>query len=278
MERLLEVILLRGFLWVGLPLLLVVLTTGPRRCWRAVTRGWDWMWRKRLEPEEVLGQVVKQYQDLVAGLARTLDKSKEAEQDILRNITTSENNLTALEESARKAAEAHDDLEAKALLYKRNLERTALDTFRTQRERQNRQIDDLRKHLYLVELQLRQYEVGRSILLSQLAEAKTAEQQYAIASQFDPFSAVANWKKAEDMVEEKQLTARAAERVYADLLEVPLTAPASAGGPEVDPEALETQLRQLKERLRAAAQDAPVKENVRPPRDAGLQPRSRQVQ
>jgi len=66
-------------------------------------------------------------------------------------------------------------------------------------------------------LQLRQYEVGRELLLAQLAEAKSVEQQYRIASEFDPFSAVANWKKAENMVEEKQISARVIGRVEADL-------------------------------------------------------------
>ena len=39
---------------------------------------------------------------------------------------------------------------------------------------------------------LRQYDVGRSILLTQLAQAEKFEQQYAIAGHFDPFNAVAN--------------------------------------------------------------------------------------
>jgi phage shock protein A len=59
--------------------------------------------------------------------------------------------------------------------------------------------------------------VGRELLLAQLAEAKTVEQQYRIASEFDPFSAVGNWKQAENMVEEKQISARAIGRVEADL-------------------------------------------------------------
>src|SRR5262249_47271727 len=102
-----------------------------------------------------------------------------------------------------------------------------------------------RRRLYLVELQLRQYEVGRSILLSQLAEAQTVEQQYAIANNFDPFSAVANWQQAEGMVQEKALTARAAEQVYTDIAEIPL-----AGQPvQVDSAALDAQLAELKASL-----------------------------
>jgi phage shock protein A len=253
MGRFFEYVFFRGFLWVGLPMLLVVLAVGPGRCWRAVKRGWSWLWRKRLDPEEVLGQVVKQYQALVESLNGTLARSRKAEYDLLQHIKQSEDNLVALEAAAGKAAKSQDDLEAKAVLYRINLERSALVTFRGQLERQKKQIDDVRKHLYLGELQLRQYEVGRSILLSQLAEAQTAEQQYTIASQFDPFSAVANWKQAEDVVEEKQMNARAVERVYADLMDGPLGAtPGTPPPPHVAAEALDEQLRQLKERLRQA--------------------------
>jgi phage shock protein A len=253
MGRFFEYAFFWGFLWVGLPLVLVALAVGPSRFWGAVKRAWNWLWRRRLDPEEVLGQVVKQYQDLVASLNQTVAKSREAEQELSRHIKQSEANLVELEQAAAKAARGQDDLEAKAVLYRINLERSALETFRGQLGRQVQQIDYLRKHLYLAELQLRQYEVGRSILLSQLAEAKTAEQQYAIASQFDPFSAVANWRQAENLVEEKQLSARAAERVAADLLDAPLDAVQTVPAPPpVAAEALDEQLRRLKERLRQA--------------------------
>lgn len=250
MGPLLENVLLRGFLWVGLPILLIALAIGPGRFWGAVKRGWNWLWRKRLDPEEVLSQVVKQYQDLVASLNKTLTRSREAEAEIERHISRSEENLRTLEAELHRAAANHDDLEGKALLYKINLERQALETFRQQRERQIKQIDDLRKHLYLAELQLRQYEVGRTILLSQLAEAQTVEQQFTIASQFDPFSAVANWKQAENIVEEKQLNARAVERVYSDLLEVPLTTERPASPAPPDPAALDEEYRRVKEHVR----------------------------
>jgi len=103
----------------------------------------------------------------------------------------------------------------------------------------------VRRHLYLMELQTRQYEVGRSILLSQLAEAKTVEQQAAIATHFDPFNAVSSWQRAEGMVQEKALNAKAAERVYADLVEMPLTSQPA----QVDPAALDAQLAELKGRI-----------------------------
>ncbi len=130
----------------------------------------------------------------------------------------------------------------KKKLYKIHLEQLAIQSFQEQLDRQHQHVTDARRRLHLLELQLRQYEVGRSILLSQLAEAQTVEQQYAIANNFDPFSAVANWQQAEGMVHEKALTARAAEQVYTDIAEIPL-----AGQPaQVDPAALDAQLAELK--------------------------------
>ena len=94
----------------------------------------------------------------------------------------------------------------------------------------------------MVELQLRQYEVGRRILLTQLAEAKGVEQQYAIASNFDPFNAVADWQRAEGMVHEKALVARAKQRVHADTNEF-----ASGGGePELNIAEMEAKLAELR--------------------------------
>jgi hypothetical protein len=124
------------------------------------------------------------------------------------------------------------------------MEKQAIDSFQRHRDRQQRHIEDARRRLYQIELQLRQYEVGRSILLSQLAEARTVEQQLAIASHFDPFSAVANWQKAQGIVQEKSLNARAVEQVYADTPEV--TAGVAAA---VDPVELEQQLTELKQQL-----------------------------
>jgi phage shock protein A len=242
-----EQVVLRVLLWVGLPTLLVILAIGPRRTWHSLKRAWHWLWRRRLDPEEVLTQVVKQYEELVGALQAALAKSEKAEADLRRSIRQSEGNLADLEKQAKEAAAANDDLGARAVLYKLNLERQALAVFREQLERQKKQIDEIRKHLYLAELQLRQYEVGRSILLSQLAEAETAEQQYAIASHFDPFSAVANWQRAEGMVEEKALNARAVQRVFTDLADLPLP---SQPDQQVDPQQLEAQLEELKQRAR----------------------------
>jgi phage shock protein A len=236
--------LLRYLGWVSLPLLLVVVALGPRRVWGAVKRGWHWLWKRRLDPEEVLTQVVKQHEKLVASLRDVLARSEATVGEITRHIEQSEANIKKLEGETRQFAEANDDLGARATLYKLNLERAAVDSFRKQLDKQRAHIDQVRRHLYLVELQLRQYEVGRSILLSQLAEAKTVEQQAAIAAQFDPFNAVADWQRAEGIVQEKADSARAFERVQADLMDLPLTEAA----PAADRAAVEAELAEMKAR------------------------------
>jgi phage shock protein A len=240
----LDLVLLRLLLWIGLPALLVVVAVGPRRVWNGVKRGWHWLWKRRLEPEEVLTQVVQQHEKLVASLREVLARSEDAVADIARHIEQSEANIKKLEAETQQFAANNDDLGARATLYKLNLERAAVDSFRKQLENQRSHIDTVRRNLYLVELQLRQYEVGRSILLSQLAEAKTVEQQASIAAHFDPFNAVADWQRAEGMVQEKTINARAFERVQADLMDLPLANPA----PAVDTADIDAQLAELKAR------------------------------
>jgi phage shock protein A len=140
-------------------------------------------------------------------------------------------------------------------LYKLNLERLAVAGFKEQLGQQKLRIDQARRRLHLLELQLRQYEVGRSILLAQLAEAKTVEQQYALASQFDPFSAVAAWVRAEGSVQQAAQNARAAEQVFNDTADLPLT-----GQPvRIDPELLDVQLAELKGQIGRGRGGAPVK-------------------
>ncbi len=239
-----EQFLFRVVVWIGLPLLLVMLAVGPRRFLGAVKRGWAWLFQRRLDPEAVLTQVVRQQEQLVAALRQALARSEAAAAAIGQHIQQSEENMAHHQEEAQTLAAKQDDLGARAVLYKLNLERMAVANFRQQLDRQRAHISDVRRHLYLGELQLRQYEVGRSILLSQLAEAQTVEQQAAIAAHFDPFNAVADWKRAEGIVQEKALTARATEQVYADLLDVPLINQAET----VDPQILEAQLAELKAR------------------------------
>lgn len=217
MLRLFEYLVLRGLLLLGLPALLAVLALGPAKC-RAIVGGfWAGLWRRKQEPEEVIEEVLRQYRGMVAALNQSLDRAHAADATLERNIRQSEVNLEQLEMESSAAVSRDDGLESRGVRFKIELERRALESFREQRARHARQVDEIRRNLYAAELQLRQYEVGRELLLSQLAEAKSVEQQYRIASEFDPFSAVANWRKAENMVEEKQMTARVIGRVEADL-------------------------------------------------------------
>jgi phage shock protein A len=240
-----EMFLLRVIAWGVFPLLLVILAVGPSRFWQFIRRGWAWVEDRRHEPTEVLNRVVKEHEKNIHQLKDVLGQSESAQADIVRNMRRSEESITALQREARAAVIADDDLGAKAALYKINLERLAVQGFKEQLVGQKLRIDQARRRLHLLELQLRQYEVGRSILLAQLAEAKTVEQQYALASQFDPFSAVAAWTRAEGSVQQAAQAARAAEQVYTDTADLPLN-----GQPvRIDPVLLDVQLAELKAQL-----------------------------
>lgn len=239
--RLIELFLLRSFLLVGLPLLLVVLLVGPRRLSGGLKRAWQWLWMRRLEPEEILAQVVKQHEENVAAVRHVIEQAEAAEAEILHGIEQSERNVAALEnDSARLAAGAEENA-ARETLYRLNLEKLALESFREQLARQREVIADNRRRQFMLELRLRQYEVGRSILLSQLAEAEQVEQQYTIARQFDPFNAVADWQKAEAAVQEKTLNAKALERVQSDIADL-----AAGSQADIDPNLVERQLARLR--------------------------------
>ena len=207
-----EFFLLRLVVWFGLLLALVALAVGPRRLWRGVKRAWTVALRKRLDPNEILTQVVEQHQRHVKAVRAALSQAEAAEKAIRENLRQSEEHVTVLDAEAKASAAAGDELGARAALYKINLEHVAVENFREQLERQCDMVTESRHRLYLLELQLRQYEVGRSILLSQLAQAEKVEEQYAIARRFDPFNAVANWQKAEGLVQEKGGLHRARHR------------------------------------------------------------------
>jgi phage shock protein A len=240
-----EMFLLRLIAWGVLPVLLVVLAVGPSRAWQFIRRAWAWVEDRRHEPTEVLNRVVNEHEKSIHKLKDVLQQSESAQADIVRNMRRSEENIAALEREARAAVSADDDLGARAALYKINLERLAVQGFKEQLGQQKLRIDQARRRLHLLELQLRQYEVGRSILLAQLAEAKTVEQQYALASEFDPFSAVAAWTRAEGCVQQAAQTARATEQVFTDTADLPLN-----GQPvRIDPVLLDHQLAELKAQL-----------------------------
>ncbi|HEY4310204.1 MAG TPA: PspA/IM30 family protein [Pirellulales bacterium] len=240
-----EYFLLRLLLWGGLLAALVALAVGPRKLWRGVKRLWSVAFRKRLDPEEILTQIVLQHERHVKAVRDALVQAEVADQAIRNNLRQSEEHVATLETEAKRFATAGDELGARAALYKINLERSAIESFREQLDRHNGMVAESRRRLYMLELQLRQYQVGRNILLSQLAQAEKVEEQYAIARRFDPFNAVANWQKAEGLVQEKSLNARAIERVYVDTSELAATGPPSA----VDPVMLDAQLAELRAQL-----------------------------
>lgn len=243
--RLIELFLLRSLLLVGLPLLLVVLLVGPQRLWNGLKRGWQWLWMRRLEPDEILAQVVKQHEESVASVKHVIEQAEAAETEIVHGIEQSEQNIAALEKESARLAAGADEAAAREALYRLNLEKLALESFREQLSRQRQVIAESRRRRFMLELRLRQYEVGRSILLSQLAEAEQVEQQYAIARHFDPFNALADWQRAEAAVQEKALNAKALERVQSDIAEL-----TSAGPPtEVDPSIVEQQLAELRSKM-----------------------------
>lgn len=241
-----ELFLLRVFMWGVVPLLLVALIIGPARSWRLLRKSCGWFVDFRHEPTEVLNRVVREHEKNIRALREALRQAEAAQGDIIRNNQRSVESIAALEREVSGKVRTGDDLGARAALYNLNLERLALQGFRTQLDQQKERIDQTRRRLHLLELQLRQYEVGRSILLSQLAEAKTVEQQYALANQFDPFSAVTAWLRAENDVQQAAQNARAAEQVLTDTADLPLSEQAV----RIDPELLDAQLAELKEQMR----------------------------
>jgi len=245
-----EYFLLRLVLWLGLLGALVTLAIGPRKLWRGVKRLWSVAFRKRLDPEEILTQVVLQHEQHVKAVRAALVQAEAAEAAIRTNLRQSQEHVASLEAEAKQLTSASDNLGARAALYKINLEQSAIESFREQLDRHCGMIGETRRRLYMLELQLRQYEVGRSILLSQLAQAEKVEEQYAIARRFDPFNAVANWQQAEGLVQEKSLNARAIERVYADTSDLTTSSPQSA----IDPVMLDAQLAELRAKLALANQ------------------------
>jgi phage shock protein A len=214
--------LLRILVWGILPLLLVAVAVGPGRSWKFVRRSWSWLTGGALEPIDVFNRVVREHEKKIEALKTVLSQAEATRMEIDHNIERCEKNARSLDYDARAQANNGDDDGARASLAKLNLERLALDTFREQLSRHEARMVQARRRLHLLELQLRQYEVGRSVLLNQLAEARSVEQQYALANHFDPFSAVAEWNKAQGVIQEEAQTARAAEQVLDDTADLPL--------------------------------------------------------
>ncbi len=237
-----EWVLVRLVLWVLSPLLLLVLLIGPARCVRGWRRFSSWLFDGREEPTTILNRVVGKLQKNIEALKQVLKQAEATQHEIVRNQKRSEDSCVSLEIEARSLAARGDDLGARAALSRLNLERLAVQSFAEQLGQQKKRIIETRRRLHLLELQLRQYEVGRSILLNQLAEAKTLEQQYHLVNQFDPLGAIAEWHRAEGSVQAATQNARAVEQVFNDTADLPL-----GGQPlRVDPALVDAQLAALK--------------------------------
>jgi len=255
---LVEWLILRLVIWVVVPVFLLILLIGPARCARGWRRFSSWLFDGREEPTAILNRVVAKLQKNIEALKQVFKQAEATQAEIGRNQKRSEDNAVVLEAEARSLAARGDDLGAKAALSKLNLERLAIQSFTEQMSQQQKRVVETRRRLHLLELQLRQYEVGRSILLNQLAEAKTLEQQYALVNQFDPMGAVADWHKAEGTVQEASQNARAVEQVFNDTADLPLGGQAL----RVDPALVDAQLAALK----AQAQGNPQENNgAKPP-------------
>jgi phage shock protein A len=260
----LALFLLRLLVWGIVPLLLLAIAIGPGRSWRFVRRSWSWLTGGALEPIDVFNRVVREHEKKIQSLQTVLSQAESTRLEIDRNIERCEKNARSLDYDARAQANNGDDDGARASLAKLNLERLALETFQEQLRRHDARMAQARRRLHLLELQLRQYEVGRSVLLNQLAEARSVEQQYALANQFDPFSAVAEWQKAQGVVQDETQTARAAEQVLDDTANLPL----SGSTARLDRGQIDEQLAELK---RQAAETRRLRNDEKPSSSPGRQ-------
>lgn len=202
----------------------------------------NWFWDGRQEPTAILNHVIRQLHQNINALQRLLQQAESTQQEIVTNRQRSEETIHTLEAEARILAMKKDDTGACNSLAKLHLERMALNNFDSQLARHEQRIVETRRPLHLLELQYRQYEVGKSNLLGQLAEAKTLEQEFALVNEFDLTGAVAAWQQAEGTVAEATQNVLAQEKVYQDTSDFPL-----GNQPlRVDPEIIENQLNQLK--------------------------------
>src|SRR4051794_16934009 len=100
----------RLVLWIGLPLLLVLLLVGPRRLKDLWKRTTTLLFQRRLDPQLILTQVVTQQVEHVADVRRALAQAEAAEAEIERNHKASEANMDRLESEARRLIECDDEL------------------------------------------------------------------------------------------------------------------------------------------------------------------------
>ena len=218
--RFLEVFVLRFVIWVLLPLAIVVLAIGPKRVARWLKQFWNWLWVKRLEPEAILSQVVKQHEKHIAALRAALARSETAERDIVRNMSKSDENIANLEEEAESRVAGSDD-RAKAAPYKLNL-----NAPRSKSSRSNSIISGSRSPEAAAGCTCRNCTAtvrGRPQYSAQPV-GRGPDRRTTIRHRqgLRLLQRRAEWKQAEGMVHEKALSARAVEEVYKDVAEIPV--------------------------------------------------------
>src|SRR5215831_11008231 len=95
-----EYFLLRLALWIGLFGALVTLAVGPRKLKAGIKRIWSIAFRKRLDPEEILTQVVLQHEQHVKAVRAAISKAEVAEGALRENLRQSEEHVPVLEAEA----------------------------------------------------------------------------------------------------------------------------------------------------------------------------------
>jgi len=226
-----ELVVLRLVLLVGLPLVACVLIFGPARVEQSLVRAWNWFWGRRYEPERLLRLTVRQQEQLVASRRLQAQRAEAMLADSTAVLQKSETDIANLDKKAERLALTGDDLGARAALLKLHLERYQAAKLLEQWRVAQHKNAEIRRELYGAELQLRQYEVGRELFLSQAADLRTIKEQLAMARDFDPFHSIADWR-----------TTRASDGA----LSVPASVSLALPPAEPDPELIEQQLLNLK--------------------------------
>ena len=86
MGPVLEVLLLRLLVWVGVPLFLIAIAIGPSRTWRIFRRVWAWVDDRRHEPTEVLNRVVSEHEKSIRQLKDVLSQTEAAQAEMHQKL------------------------------------------------------------------------------------------------------------------------------------------------------------------------------------------------
>jgi len=81
--------LMRVFVWVVVPLLLIAGAVGPARSWRLLRKTWGWFEDRRPEPTEVLDHVVREHEKNLRALREVLQQPEAAQAEIAHNTRRS---------------------------------------------------------------------------------------------------------------------------------------------------------------------------------------------